>query len=110
MQHLDILIAIVLMAPACWRISNLIVNEDGPWFVFDNIRRMVEAKEYNDNPPPDRRWYIGIFECVWCCSVWVGIGYSILYFFYPGVAVYLSLPFTLSAVAIIINQVLQRLD
>lgn len=102
-MNLDLLIAVLVISPACWRISSLVIGEDGPWFIFDRIRQLVGAGDYNNHPLPDRRWYIGIFECVWCCSMWVGIGYALVYFINPSVAMYLSLPFTLSALAILID-------
>lgn len=101
---------VLIMGLACWRIASMVVNEDGPWFVFDNMRRLVRAGDYNDYPPPDRRWYIGIFECIWCCSMWVGIGFAVVYWFSPSLAVLVSVPFAISAWAVVINTVLERLQ
>jgi hypothetical protein len=101
---------LLVIGLACWRISSLVVGEDGPWFVFDRIRKLVRAGDYNNVPPPDRRWYIGIFECIWCCSMWVGIGYAVIYLVNPWLALAFSLPFSISALAIIYNTVLERLQ
>lgn len=88
----------------------MVVGEDGPWFIFDRIRQFVMAGDYNDLPAPDRRWYIGIFECIWCCSTWVGIGYAVVYVINPWLAIILSLPFAISALAILFNALIERLQ
>lgn len=101
---------LIIIGLACWRISSMVVGEEGPWFVFDNIRRLVKAGDYNDLPEPDRRWFIGIFECVWCCSMWVGIAYAAIYYISPEFSVLCAVPFAISAISIVVHHMIGALQ
>lgn len=50
----------LVTALAVWRLSNMLVNEDGPGDVFDGLRRIA-----NRGP------LAGLFSCVYCMSVWI---------------------------------------
>lgn len=100
------LIHIILYGLATWRISSMFVDELGPFNIFLSIRSLVGIM-----PDPITGSPIGIPEkflpkllsCVWCFSVWVGIFFALLrYFFFP-LSIYISLPFALSAIAIAID-------
>lgn len=108
-QILDLLILAVYFGLASYRIANMVVGEDGPWFIFDRIRKLLDAGIYNPYVGPDRRWYIGIFECVWCCSVWTSLGFALIYIFIDfQFALYIALPFAVSTVAIVIHEHLSK--
>lgn len=42
---------------ATWRLTSLLVQEDGPARLFARLRAFST--------------FGGVLECVWCCSVWV---------------------------------------
>lgn len=73
---------------ATWRISSLLVNEEGPLELFARLRLLVSG-------------ITDLLTCIWCCSVWVGIGFTALYWYLPAVAFWVALPFALSAGAIL---------
>jgi hypothetical protein len=60
---------LVMEGLACWRLSSLLVNEDGPWRVFDRLRRNTGI-EYTTQGKifswPD--W--NPLVCIWCTSLW----------------------------------------
>lgn len=41
--------------------------------------------------------------CVWCVSIWVALGFTVLYYF--DLAYWVALPFALSAAAILIERI-----
>lgn len=86
----------ILLALATWRIASLLVNEEGPFRVFEKLREKVgiHKEEIRDGFLP------GVLSCVWCCSMWVGGIWTLVWFFFPSVVEWLALPFALSAVAI----------
>lgn len=87
---------LLLCGPATWRLSNLLVNEAGPWRVFIRLREAFGVG-HNDDDVPAYWPYGSIFACVWCMSVW--IGFVVLIIPIPIVAA-----LSLSAIAIAINE------
>lgn len=54
---------------ATWRVSRLIVAEDGPAQIVVRLRRAVDATPL-----------AGVMDCFACTSVWVGLGVSAVLF------------------------------
>jgi fatty acid desaturase len=92
----------VLLALATWRISSLLVNEDGPWHVFARLRALVGVRHDDEFQPVASNVVAGAFTCIWCMSVWVALALSVLSWFWSGVAAWIVLPLALSAGAIMI--------
>jgi len=84
---------ILLLVLATWRLSSLLVFEDGPFEVFARLRRRVGIIQ--DPVDPDTRMAQGFFaellSCVWCASFWVII---------PMVALWWALPEAVAVLAI----------
>ncbi len=96
------LVELIVYGLATWRIASLLVDEPGPFRIFIRIRSLVGiTHDMDDNVAiiPDG-FLPGILSCVWCCSVWVGLSCTIMYWLMPQVSFYLALPFALSALAI----------
>lgn len=106
MTFLDLLI----VGLACWRMSSMIVDEEGPWHVFLRVRDWVGVDDGYGGVYPDDEWYKKIFECIWCCSVWVGLGFAVSYYISPFFTVLLSFPLAVSAFAILFHQVIGKLS
>jgi hypothetical protein len=95
------LLEFVIYALATWRVSSLLVDEVGPFRIFIRLREWVGiTHDADDNVAmiPDRL-LPGILSCVWCCSIYVGLFWTIMYLL-CGYSLYLALPFALSAAAI----------
>lgn len=84
---MDFLTLLVLIL-ATWRISSLLVSEDGPFKIFARFRILIIR-------------FTEVFSCLWCASIWIGLGFTILYTRAPEVAFWIALPFALSAGAIL---------
>ncbi len=98
-------LSFIMIGLAVWRVSSLFVREDGPGRVFVRLRESVGIEHDDDGSVfmvPDR-FLAGILSCVWCCSIWVAFGFIILFFVSPIFCFYVSLGFSLSAVAILFN-------
>lgn len=94
----------IILSLASWRISSLLVNEDGPYQLFSRLRHLagVYHDEWNE---AKSNYEIGkLFTCLWCFSFYVGIVLMIIYIFYPEQTILGCLPFALSAGAILINK------
>jgi hypothetical protein len=62
-----LLLDLILVGLATWRLSSLLVSEDGPFDVFVHVRRAVGAER-----PGELTGLATLFTCVWCMSVWIG--------------------------------------
>lgn len=100
------LIPFVSFVLAVWRISNLLVEEEGPFHVFQRIREMAGIVHDDTGVPsmiPDR-FFSNLLSCVWCTSMWVALGMTIFWFLFPQAAFLASIPFALSAGAIMTDK------
>jgi len=62
---------LILAALACWRLTSLLVYEDGPGDLFKRIRNLKWPAD------PDFAWIGGstpllhsLLDCFWCTSLW----------------------------------------
>ena len=101
----------LILSFATWRLSSLLAtpDDDGPWEMFLRFRRFAGV-EYDENTG----YYFGTNEfskgliCVWCVSFWIGLGLGLLYYFFGDWIVWFSLPFALSAAAIIVERIVDN--
>lgn len=94
---------------ACFRLTSLLVYEAGPYDVFHRIRKRAGIT-YDKNSNKIADGELGrMLLCPWCTSLWVGIGLTVLYAISPPLLVYVSLPFSFSAVCIIVQELLDTL-
>jgi hypothetical protein len=94
---------------ASWRLASLVANEDGPWFIFKRLRQ--GAEHWCNRYKLCRE--LGLYElvsCEWCNSIWIGVGFTVLYLWIGESILYLALPLALSTVAIVIKYVVQLLQ
>ena len=88
-----LLVEFIVKGLATWRVSHMLVKEDGPWYAFRRLRES-QGWEYDEDGNiivyPDSH----VLACVWCLSVWVGLLFSRL-------PISVVIPFALSAVAIL---------
>ena len=94
----------VILALAAWRLSNLLVFEEGPFDVFVILRNAVGVKYDVMAEAYGTNVISKVFACIWCLSFWVAIGLSLLYLLAGDIAIWLCLPFALSGFAIIIHR------
>lgn len=91
---------IIILALATWRISNLFVNEDGPFMMFAELRRLAGVRYDKASEPVAGNEVAKLFTCIWCFSVWLGLIVAVAYYFYPIRTYWVCLPFALSALVI----------
>lgn len=99
------LLNFLLLSLATWRIASLITHEKGPFGLLVRIRSFAGIVHDADGFPvqiPDG-FLPELLSCVWCLSLWVGLAWSLFWYFLPSVSILIALPFALSAVAILID-------
>lgn len=102
---------ILILGLAVWRLASLLSAERGPYAMFERIREwcgvrytVVEGVETADSDKEIGK----LILCPWCSSVWLGAIASILYLWKGQVVVWVALPLALSALAIIVNEIVNH--
>ena len=98
------LVEFVIFGLSTWRVSSLLVDEAGPFRIFVKLREMAGIQHDADDIPsmiPDG-FFAGIFTCVWCCSVWSGLFWTLISLLSFGWL--LALPFALSSFAVFFQE------
>lgn len=99
---------LLIFSLATWRISNMLVNEDGPWLIFEHLRLKLGLQPalgpvVRQTEPPNQMPG-SLFSCVWCISVWVAGFWLSLLLISQRVARWIALPFAFSAIACLLDE------
>lgn len=97
---------------AIWRVSNLFVNEAGPFNVFLRLRKW--AGIIHDDAGlafmiPDK-FMAQLLSCIWCFSIWVSFFVTVLWLLSPEWSLKLCVPFALSGGACLIEVFRKKSD
>jgi len=95
----------VILGLATWRISNLLVNEDGPWDIFSKLRHLAGVRYDEHSSLYSTNELSKLLMCVWCLSPYLAAVLTLAYWFWPSIAIPISLPFALSAMAVLVDKV-----
>lgn len=96
---------LLILGLATWRISNLLVNEDGPFDFFARLRSALGVKYDETSRPYGTNVFSKLWTCVWCISPYVGALLTFGYWRWSGLFILILLPFALSAAAVIADRV-----
>jgi hypothetical protein len=99
---------LLILILAVWRISSLLVNEDGPFSVFGRLRHRLGVRYDEYSQPYGENEVAKALTCTWCTSVWVSFVLAALYAAAPTAVLVCSLPFALSAGAIVVDGVIHH--
>ena len=100
--------SLVMGGLAVWRLSSLLVDESGPFKIFENLRSAIGIGHDQDGVPVvyPSRFLPELFKCVWCMSVWVGFSWFVLWAILPPNWMnVLTFPLSLSAFAILVDKI-----
>jgi hypothetical protein len=99
------LVELLVLSLAGWRITSLVSREDGPWYILGKIRGFLGVRYDEYSQPYGLNVISRGLVCMWCSSVWVGVGLTVLYLIAPDIVIFFCLPFALSSVVIAIEKV-----
>lgn len=86
------MLSFVLLSLASWRLTALLVYDDGPFGVFVKLRELSDA-------------FNGPLNCFWCTSVWVSFLASCLFWRRISGMQWVMWGWALSGIAILIDEV-----
>jgi hypothetical protein len=98
------LTTIIVLALATWRVTSLLVNEEGPWGILVRLRHFVGVRYDEYSQVYGTNILAEGLSCTWCASVWLGAAMTAAALAAPDVALWLALPFALSASAILMER------
>jgi hypothetical protein len=94
------LAALILYGLATWRITHILVREEGPFRVFDSLRWLSNRVGWGEG---DERRTLFDMGCMWCMSVWVALALLLLRHHRQDVADFVVAVFVLSAISIVLK-------
>ncbi len=106
---MDNFLEVILFGLATWRISSLIVHEDGPWSVFRKLRERagIVHDEGGEILVVPEKFLAGVLSCVWCSSIWVAAGLMLAWLLLPMFIGLFAAVMVFSAVAILMEKVVR---
>jgi hypothetical protein len=102
------IVSLIALPFAVWRVSSVLVNEAGPFDMMTKLRNFVGiryneySEMYTTNTSAD------LFTCVWCMSVWVSVLLVALLFLQEQISAFVNLVFAASAIAIMIDEIMEN--
>lgn len=102
---------LIVCGLAVWRLSNMVLFEEGPFWIFVYIRNLTGSILHDDDNVPvqyDVNFWGKLFSCIYCMSIWVAFFFCILAVISVEAAVIVGLPFSLSAIAVIVDDLSQK--
>lgn len=97
------MIEIVVLALATWRLTSLLVWEDGPFEIFAKLRYRLGVRYDEQSIAYGTNWFAKGVVCPACASVWFGFLWAIAYWIYPHTW-WVALSFALSTGAIVLEK------
>lgn len=96
---------LLLLGLATWRLSLMIVRETGPFSIFLRMREAAGiTHDENERVLTVPTTFLGgVFSCIWCSSVWIGLGWMVLWTFLPAISIPVAAIFGLSGIAVILD-------
>lgn len=92
-------IELFIISLAVWRLSSLLVVEDGPFDIFAQVRSRVGVKYDEMSHPYGTNVLSKMLSCIWCVSIWISfISCALVFGFHAWIDLFL--PFAVSALAI----------
>lgn len=101
-------VELFILGMGTWRLTSLIVNEDGPFYIFERFRHFIGVRYTETNEPFGTNVIAEGLSCIWCASVWFGFLTLLFYVLNPLITLIVYTGLTLSTLAIVVEEVLDR--
>lgn len=105
------IVVFLIVVGSTWRLSYMLVYEEGPLHLFVFLREMAGITHDDDFYPISYsdNFFAELLSCMYCTSVWVGIFITIFVVAVPDpYNALILLPLSLSAGAILIDSMVQK--
>lgn len=103
------MIETLILALAAWRITSLLVCEDGPNDVIAKFRNIIGVRYDQYSVPYGKNIIASLFTCVWCLSIWVSAIFALLSPYSTNVIWYLVAVLALSTIVIVVDTIINSI-
>jgi len=93
----------IILSLAVWRLSSLLVEEDGPWCVFSRLRHFAGVRVDEDGRAYGLNELGYMLSCIWCTSLLIAFSWFIFWLISPRWSVFTALPFALTGLTVIFH-------
>ena len=97
---------LVFLGIVCWRLTSLLVREDGPFDIFAKLRKFAGVSYDDYSRPVGNNVFAKGLICVWCTSVWIGLALAWASEYSVNILTYIGVTLVLSALAILLDEFL----
>jgi hypothetical protein len=101
------MIETILLALAVWRLTSLLVDEDGPLDIFVKFRHLIGVRYDEYSNKYGKNVIANALLCHWCMSVWIGLLLAPLSKYSVNIPMLIVVALALSALSIIIDGVIR---
>jgi hypothetical protein len=105
---------VIALGLICWRVTSLLVREDGPLDIFAKLRKIIGVSYNEYSVPAGSNAIARGLLCVWCTSVWVATPLAIFAPLPKDIQVFwlvlegIGYVLLISAIAILVDSVIER--
>lgn len=100
-------LAFLILCLAAWRMTSLLVVEDGPYDMFSRIRKAVGVYYDEYSTPQGKNVVSRALICIWCFSVWVATAAAFFSPFTRNIVTYFTNVLAISAAIILIDRLIR---
>lgn len=101
-------VELFILGCGTWRLTSMIVNEDGPFNIFERFRYWIGIRRTTANVRFGTNIIAEGLSCVWCASVWFAFVVGVFYIAARPITLIVCTGLTLSTLAIMIEEALER--
>lgn len=80
--------AVLVVGLGAWRLASLMVNEEGPFGLFERMRAWAGVPRVGIQEPMP--FFGGLLSCVWCCSMYSAAALWAVWHYLPAGALWLA--------------------
>lgn len=95
---------VFILGLATWRLTSLLVNEEGPWNILGKLRHTIGIRYDERSEKIATNVIASLVLCVWCSSVWIASFLVVAYLLFPMPTFIVSVICSASTVAILIER------
>src|SRR3990167_9149620 len=92
-------VILLVLALSTWRITSLLVNEDGPRNILVKFRYFTGVRFDEHSEPYGLNVVADALTCVWCTSPYIGLFVWIFWLVFHQLAIVVLMPFAISTAA-----------
>lgn len=98
------IIEFVVLSLATWRLSSLLIEEEGPFEILEKLRHRLGVRwDETSTHVHGQNELATTLTCLWCTSLWAALAWAIFWLLAPRIAFVVALPLALTALPAVLH-------